>query len=181
MNSIKTAALLALMSAILMAFGQYIGGSSGLMVMFAISMGMTFMSYWNSDKIVLSQYNARQVTQQNDVLYQTVAKLAKNANLPMPKVYIIPSDIPNAFATGRNPEHGAVAVTTGIQSMLTQDEMEGVLAHELTHIKHRDTLISTVAAMMASAITMLANVAQMFAIFGSSNDRREGSNSIASF
>ena len=179
MNSIKTAALLALMSAILMAFGQYIGGSSGLMVMFAISRGMTFMSYWNSDKIVLSQYNARQVTQQNDVLYQTVATLAKNANFPMPKVYIIPSDIPNAFATGRNPEHGAVAVTTGIQSMLTQDEMEGVLAHELTHIKHRDTLISTVAAMMASAITMLANVAQMFAIFGSSNDRREGSNPIA--
>ncbi len=179
MNNIKTAALLALLTAILMAIGQYVGGSSGMMVMFAIAMGMNFMGYWNSDKIVLAQYNAKQVDMNTDpVLYETVQKLAKNANLPMPKVYIIPSDIPNAFATGRNPEHAAVAVTTGIQKMLTQDEMEGVLAHELTHVKHRDTLISTIAAMMGSAIAMVANMLQMFAIFGRSDDR-ENANPIA--
>ena len=139
-------------------------------------MGMNFMSYWYSDKIVLAQYDAQQVTaQSNPKLYGMVERLAKNGKLPMPKVYIIPSDVPNAFATGRNPSHAAVAVTEGIQQLLTDDELEGVLGHELTHVKNRDTLISTIAAMMAGAISMIAYVLQFSAIFGRSDDR-EGSN-----
>jgi len=181
MNGVKTAALLALMTALLMALGQYVGGNQGLMVMFVISMAMNFFSYWNSDKLVLSAYRAQQITaEQNPKLFNMIAQLAKNGGLPMPKVYIINSDIPNAFATGRNPEHAAVAVTTGIMSLLTDDEIEGVLAHELTHVKHRDTLISTIAATMAGVVSMLANMLQWFAIFGGRSDDREGgSNPIA--
>ena len=148
-------------------------------MMFVISMGMNFMSYWYSDKIVLAQYNAQPVTaQSNPKLYAMVEKLTKNGNLPMPKVYIIPSEVPNAFATGRNPSHAAVAVTEGIQRLLTDEELEGVLAHELTHVKNRDTLISTIAAMMAGAISMIANILQFTAIFGRSDDR-EGTNPLA--
>ena len=159
MNSVKTAVLLALLSAILMAIGQYVAGTNGLLVMFVIAIGMNLFSYWKSDSIVLAQYNAREVTESdNQELYNTVKKLAYNANLPMPRVYIIPTETPNAFATGRNPEHAAVAVTEGIMDLLTHDELEGVLAHELTHVKHRDTLISTIAAILASVITMIANV-----------------------
>ncbi|MCF0156261.1 MAG: zinc metalloprotease HtpX [Veillonella sp.] len=181
MNSVKTAVLLALLSAILMVIGQYVGGSKGLIVMFIISLGMNFFSYWKSDSIVLAQYNAKEVTEQDHpMLYNTVKRLAANAQLPMPRVYIIPTETPNAFATGRNPEHAAVAVTEGIMGLLTQDELEGVLAHELTHVKNRDTLISTIAAVMASVITMVANMLQMFAIFGhSDDDREESSNPIA--
>lgn len=156
-----------------------IGGRSGMIMMFVISMGMNFMSYWYSDKIVLAQYNAQPVTaQSNPKLYAMVEKLTKNGNLPMPKVYIIPSEVPNAFATGRNPSHAAVAVTEGIQRLLTDEELEGVLAHELTHVKNRDTLISTIAAMMAGAISMIANILQFTAIFGRSDDR-EGTNPLA--
>ena len=148
-------------------------------MMFVISMGMNFISYWYSDKIVLAQYNAQPVTaQSNPKLYAMVEQLAKNGNLPMPKVYIIPSEVPNAFATGRNPSHAAVAVTEGIQRLLTDEELEGVLAHELTHVKNRDTLISTIAAMMAGAISMIANILQFTAIFGRSDDR-EGTNPLA--
>ena len=150
-----------------------------MIMMFVISMGMNFMSYWYSDKIVLAQYNAQPVTaQSNPKLYAMVEKLTKNGNLPMPKVYIIPSEVPNAFATGRNPSHAAVAVTEGIQRLLTDEELEGVLAHELTHVKNRDTLISTIAAMMAGAISMIANILQFTAIFGRSDDR-EGTNPLA--
>lgn len=176
MNNIKTTLLLATLTAILVVLGDMIGGRSGMMIMFVISMGMNFMSYWFSDKIVLAQYDAQQVTaQSNPKLYGMVERLAKNGKLPMPKVYIIPSDVPNAFATGRNPSHAAVAVTEGIQQLLTDDELEGVLGHELTHVKNRDTLISTIAAMMAGAISMIAYVLQFSAIFGRSDDR-EGSN-----
>ena len=176
MNNIKTTLLLATLTAILVVLGDMIGGRSGMMIMFVISMGMNFMSYWYSDKIVLAQYNAQQVTaQSNPKLYGMVERLAKNGKLPMPKVYIIPSDVPNAFATGRNPNNAAVAVTEGIQRLLTDDELEGVLGHELTHVKNRDTLISTIAAMMAGAISMSAHVLQFSAIFGRSDDR-EGSN-----
>ena len=176
MNNMKTTLLLATLTAILVVLGDMIGGRSGMMIMFVISMGMNFMSYWYSDKIVLAQYDAQQVTaQSNPKLYGMVERLAKNGKLPMPKVYIIPSDVPNAFATGRNPNHAAVAVTEGIQRLLTDDELEGVLGHELTHVKNRDTLISTIAAMMAGAISMIAYVLQFSAIFGRSDDR-EGSN-----
>lgn len=179
MNNVKTAVLLALMTGLLMVIGQLVAGKTGLLTMFIISMGMNLFSYWNSDKIVLSMYNARQVSAtDNPDLYNMVAGLANRGNLPMPKVYIIDSKVPNAFATGRNPEHGAVAVTTGIMELLTDDEIEGVLAHELTHIKHRDTLISTIAASIAGVITMIANMMQFFAIFGRSDDR-EGGNPIA--
>lgn len=175
MNNIKTAMLLALMAALFMAIGQYAGGTHGLIIAFVIAMATTFIGYWQSDKLVISMYNGQEVTRNQDpVLYDTVAKLAKNANIPMPKVYVIPTDMPNAFATGRNPSHAAVAVTQGIQRLLTQDEMEGVISHEIAHIVHRDTLISTVAAMIASAITMIANMLQFAAIFGGRSDDREG-------
>ncbi|WP_298705100.1 zinc metalloprotease HtpX [uncultured Veillonella sp.] len=179
MNNVKTAVLLALMTGLLMVIGQLVAGRTGLLTMFVISMAMNVISYWNSDKIVLSMYKAQPVDQSNNpTLYNMVGRLAQNGGLPMPKVYIIDSNVPNAFATGRNPEHGAVAVTTGIMDLLTDDEIEGVLAHELTHIKHRDTLISTIAATLAGVITMIANMMQMFAIFGRSDDREGGSNPI---
>lgn len=179
MNNVKTAVLLALMTGLLMVIGQAVAGRSGLITMFLISMVMNVVSYWNSDKIVLSMYNAKPVTEQNNpALFHMVGRLAQNGGLPMPKVYIVESNVPNAFATGRNPEHGAVAVTTGIMDLLTDDEIEGVLAHELTHIKHRDTLISTIAATLAGVITMIANMMQMFAIFGRSDDREGGNNPI---
>ena len=167
MNNIKTTLLLATLTAILVVIGDMIGGRSGMIMMFVISMGMNFMSYWYSDKIVLAQYNAQPVTaQSNPKLYAMVEKLTKNGNLPMPRVYIIPSEVPNAFATGRNPSHAAVAVTEGIQRLLTDEELEGVLAHELTHV------------MMAGAISMIANILQFTAIFGRSDDR-EGTNPLA--
>lgn len=180
MNNVKTAVLLALMTGLLMVIGQLVAGRTGLMAMFMLSMAMNAISYWNSDKIVLSMYKAQPITEQNNpALFHMVGRLAQNGGLPMPKVYVIDSNVPNAFATGRNPEHGAVAVTTGIMDLLTDDEIEGVLAHELTHIKHRDTLISTIAATLAGVITMIANMMQMFAIFGRSDDREGGGNPIA--
>ena len=167
MNTLKTTLLMALLSGILVAVGGAIGGSHGAAIMLLISLGMNFFSYWYSDSIVLRAYSAQEVTaEQAPELYRLVANLAANAGLPMPKVCIIDSDVPNAFATGRNPSHAAVAVTTGIMRALQYEELGGVLAHELSHIKHRDTLISTIAASIAGVISMIANIAQWAAIFG---------------
>ena len=167
MNTLKTTLLMALLSGILVAVGGAIGGSHGAAIMLLISLGMNFFSYWYSDSIVLRAYSAQEVTaEQAPELYRLVANLAANAGLPMPKVCIIDSDVPNAFATGRNPSHAAVAVTTGIMRVLQYDELGGVLAHELSHIKHRDMLISTIAASIAGVISMIANIAQWAAIFG---------------
>lgn len=175
MNNFKTTMLLASMIAMLVLLGNAFGGARGMMFMFILSAGMSFASYWYSDKIVLAQYNAQEVTaQSNPKLYGMVEKLAQNGKLPMPKIYIIPSDVPNAFATGRNPEHAAVAVTAGIQRLLTDDELAGVLGHELTHIKNRDTLISTIAAIIGGAISTIAQFGMFFG--GRSDDRDNNAN-----
>ncbi len=171
MNGLKTAALLALMTALLMVIGRLVAGEQGMFVMFIIASLMNVYSYWNSDKLVLKAYNAIPVSRNdNPSLYNMVEGLAKRGNIPMPAVYIIDSNVPNAFATGRNPSHAAVAVTTGIMDVLTDDEIEGVLGHELTHIKHRDTLISTIAATMAGFISMVANMLQWASFFGGARD-----------
>ena len=174
MNTIKTAALMALLGAVLVACGGALGGHQGAMIMLVISLGINFWSYWYSDTMVLKMYRAKPITRnQAPELYGLVEKLAEKAELPMPKVCIINSDVPNAFATGRNPSHAAVAVTTGIMRILDYDELSGVLAHELSHVRHHDTLISTVAASMATAISYVAQMAQWAAIFGAgrSSDR----------
>ena len=153
----KTALLMGLMTGLLMFIGDYFGGLKGMQMMLIFSVAMNFMAYWNSDKMVLAQYRAKQVDKRSaPKLYAMVERLANKANLPMPKVYIIDSPVPNAFATGRNPEHAAVAVNTALAEMLTEDELEGVLAHELSHVKNRDILVSTVAATMAGAISTIA-------------------------
>jgi heat shock protein HtpX len=174
-NGLKTALLLGLMSALLLWLGEALGGAQGLVIGFLIAVVMNFASYWFSDKIVLAMYGAKQVGPENR-LYGVVASLAQRAGLPMPKVYVIPEASPNAFATGRNPDHAAVAATEGILRILDDDELEGVIAHELAHVKHRDILISSVAATLAAAIMMIAR----FAIFfGGRSDDREGQNPIA--
>jgi heat shock protein HtpX len=166
-NVLRTTVLLAALTALFLVIGGAIGGNQGLFVAFVFALLMNFASYWFSDKIVLSMYGAREVSlNEAPDLYRLVQRLAQRAGIPMPRVYIIPSDAPNAFATGRNPQHGAVAVTEGILRMLDTDELAGVLAHELGHIRNRDTLIMTVAATLAGAITMLAHMAQWGAIFG---------------
>lgn len=182
MNSLKTTVLLAALTGLLMAVGSLFGGAKGMTFMFVISILMNFGSYWFSDKIVLKMYGAREVTP-NDApdLIRMVSGLAQRAKLPMPKVYIMETEVPNAFATGRNPEHAAVAVTTGIMRTLNYEELEGVVAHELAHIKNRDTLISTVVASVAGIITMIANVAQWAAIFGRSDDDEGGIGGIVEF
>jgi len=179
-NTIKTTLLLGLMSGVLLVLGELLGGSSGLMMAFVFAVIMNFASYWFSDKIVLKMYRAKPVGPEHP-LHQTVARLAQRAGLPMPKVYVIPDQSPNAFATGRNPSHAAVAATEGLLRMLDQRELEGVMAHELAHVKHRDILISSVAATMAAAIMMVARMAQFAALFGGGrgNDREGGSNPIA--
>ncbi len=180
MNSLKTTVLLAALTGLLLAAGSFFGGAKGMMVMFVVSILMNFVSYWYSDKIVLSMYGAKQVSE-NDApeLVQMVAGLAKKANMPMPKVLIMETNTPNAFATGRDPEHGAVAVTTGIMRALNYEELEGVVAHELAHIKNRDTLISTIVATVAGVITMIANMAQWAAIFGGGRSDDEDNGGIA--
>ena len=179
-NTIKTALLLGLMSGVLLVLGDYLGGSGGLMMAFVFAAIMNFASYWFSDKIVLKMYRAQPVGPEHP-LSQTVARLAQRAGLPMPKVYVIPDQSPNAFATGRNASHAAVAATEGILRLLDQRELEGVMAHELAHVKNRDILISSVAATMAAAIMMVARMAQFAAMFGgaSRDDREGGSNPIA--
>jgi len=180
-NTLKTAMLLGLMSGVLLVLGDYLGGSGGLMMAFVFAVLMNFASYWFSDKIVLAMYRAQPVGPEHP-LYQTVARLAQRAGLPMPKVYVIPDPSPNAFATGRNPSHAAVAATEGILRLLDQRELEGVMAHELAHVKNRDILISSIAATMAAAIMMVARMAQFAAMFGGGgnrDDREGGSNPIA--
>ena len=153
----KTAFLMALMTMLLMAIGDYFGGLQGMTIMLFFGVAMNFFTYWNSDKMVLAHYNAQEVDARTAPrLYAIVKRLADRAKLPMPKVYIIDSPVPNAFATGRNPEHAAVAVNTALADLLDEDELAGVLAHELSHVKHRDILISTVAASMAGAISTIA-------------------------
>jgi len=161
--------------------GGLIGGKSGMTMALVMAFGMNFITYWFSDKIVLKMYGAQQVSEAKaPELFAMVRRLAQRAGLPMPKVYIMDQDQPNAFATGRNPEHGAVAVTTGIMRILSREELEGVLAHELAHIKHRDILVGTVAATIAGAISYLAQMAQWAMIFGGrSSDEERGSNPIA--
>jgi heat shock protein HtpX len=167
MNYFKTTLLLGILSAVLVLFGQFIGGTNGAFTFLLIAAVMNFISYWFSDKIVLKMYNAKQVEEGDEPrLYSIVKHLAENANLPMPKVFIVENATPNAFATGRNPEHASVAATTGILNILTDDELEGVMAHELSHVKNRDILISSIAATVAGAITMIANVVQWGAMFG---------------
>lgn len=165
MNSVKTVFLMTLLACIMMLIGGAFGGRGGVMIMLVIALGMNFFSYWFSDSIVLKMYKAQEVGQ-GHYLYHIVEDLARRAELPMPKVYVIPTDVPNAFATGRNPSHAAVAATEGIMEMLDEDEIRGVLAHEMSHIMHRDILISTIVACFASVISMIANIAQWAAIFG---------------
>ena len=178
MNSIKTTMLMALLMALMVALGGIFAGHTGMTVMLIIALGMNFFSYWFSDRMVLSMYNAQEVDRQSaPELYGLVEKLAGRAQLPMPRVYIINEDAPNAFATGRNPSNAAVAVTTGLMRALDYNEISGVLGHELAHVKHRDILISTIAATMATVISYAASIAQWAAIFGggrSSDDDRGG-------
>jgi heat shock protein HtpX len=179
-NSLKTVLLLGLLSGILLVIGEALGGVNGLVMAFGIAVVMNFISYWFSDKIVLKMYRAQEVGPEHKLSVLT-RRLATQAHLPMPKVYVIPDASPNAFATGRNPGHAAVAATEGIMRLLNDQELEGVIAHELAHVKHRDILISSVAATVAAAIMMTARMAQFAAMFGGagSRDDREGSNPIA--
>jgi heat shock protein HtpX len=175
MNTIKTLMLMVLLSVLLVAIGGVAGGKSGMTIALVIAFAINFISYWFSDKIVLKMYGAQQVTEADaPELYSIVRRLTTRAQLPMPKVYIIDEDQPNAFATGRNPSHAAVAVTGGIMDMLSRDELEGVLAHELAHVRHRDILIGTIAASIAGAITWLTHLAFFF---GGRDD--EGMNPVA--
>jgi heat shock protein HtpX len=177
-NGLKTALLLGLLSGMLLLIGDLLGGQGGLIIAFVIAAVMNLGSYWFSDKIVLRMYRAKEVGPQHP-LYQLTERLARQGGLPMPKVYIIPEASPNAFATGRNPEHAAVAATEGIMQVLSQPELEGVIAHELAHVKHRDILISSVAATIAAAIMMVARMAMYAGMFGGRDDREGGSNPIA--
>jgi len=162
-NMLKTAVLMAAITALFMAIGAMMGGRQGMMLALIVALGMNFFSYWFSDALVLKMYNAKQVDETSAPhFYRMVQELARNAQLPMPKVYLIEEDAPNAFATGRNPEHAAVAATTGILRVLSERELRGVMAHELAHVRHRDILISTISATMAGAISMLANFAMFF-------------------
>jgi heat shock protein HtpX len=181
-NGLKTALLLGLLSGVLLALGQVIGGSNGLVLAFVLAAIMNLVSYWFSDKIVLRMYRAQEVGPGHR-LYGIVERLTRQAMLPMPKVYVIPDPSPNAFATGRNPEHAAVAATEGVLQLLSDAELEGVIAHELAHVKHRDILISSVAATLAAAIMMVGRMmmyASMFGGYGGRDDGRDrGNNPIA--
>lgn len=184
MNTLRTIILMAGLTALMVAVGNAFGGQNGMYIAFGIAMVMNFASYWFSDKIVLRMYNGREVSEsQAPELYSLVRMLAMRAGLPMPKVYVISGDQPNAFATGRDPQHAAVAVTEGIMHMLSREELSGVIGHELAHIKNRDILIGTVAATIAGAISMLAHMAQWAMIFGGGrgSDDDEGSSPIAGF
>ena len=166
-NVFKTAMLLALLTAMLVLIGGAVGGQQGMLIAFFMALVMNFVSYWWSDKIVLAMYGAKEISEaQAPGLYGMVHRLASKAQIPMPRLYLIPSDQPNAFATGRNPKHAVVAVTEGIMRILDDEELEGVLAHEISHVTNRDVLIGTIAATLAGAITYLAHMAQWAAIFG---------------
>ena len=175
MNIFKTFVLMALLTGLMVAVGGMIGSSTGAMIMLVISLGINFVTYWFSDSLVLKSYDAREISREDSPqLYDIVEKLAANAELPMPRVYVIDENVPNAFATGRNPNHAAVAVTTGLMRELDYNEISGVLGHELAHVKHRDILIGTVAASMAGVISMVANIVQWGAIFGTRSDDDDG-------
>jgi heat shock protein HtpX len=174
----KTAVLLAVLSALLILVGDALGGRDGMMLAFGFAVIMNFGSYWFSDRIVLTMYRAKQVGPEH-LLYRTVQTLATRARLPMPKVYVIPSEAPNAFATGRSPAHASVAATEGLLRMLDQDELSGVMGHELAHVANRDILIQSVAATIGAAIMMLANMARWAAFLGAGSRDREGSNPFA--
>ncbi|MDN7180771.1 zinc metalloprotease HtpX [Caballeronia sp. SEWSISQ10-4 2] len=177
-NWVKTAMLMAAITALFVVIGGMIGGSKGMALALIVALAMNFFSYWFSDKLVLKMYNAQEVDEASaPQFYRMVRELATRAQLPMPKVYLIDEAAPNAFATGRNPEHAAVAATTGILRVLSERELRGVMAHELAHVKHRDILISTISATMAGAISALANFAMFFG--GRDSDGRR-SNPIAS-
>src|SRR5712664_3670987 len=181
-NIFKTGLLLAVLTVMLVLLGGALGGQQGMMIAFIFSLTMNFVSYWFSDKIVLAAYGAQPIDEAAAPrLYAIVHRLATRAGIPMPRVYLIPSETPNAFATGRNPEHAVVAVTEGIMRILDEDELEGVLAHELAHVKNRDVLVSTIAATLAGAITYLAHMAQWAAMFGgrASDDEERGGNPLA--
>jgi heat shock protein HtpX len=166
-NIMKTAVLLAVLTALLILIGGAIGGEQGMLIAFVLAGVMNFASYWFSDKIVLSMYRAQPVDEAAAPdLHRMVRGLATRAGLPMPRLYVIPNETPNAFATGRNPQHAAVAVTEGIMRILDEEELEGVIAHELAHVKNRDTLIMTITATLAGAITYMAHMAQWAAMFG---------------
>ena len=181
MNWMRTTVLLAALTGLLLVVGQALGGHSGMLIALVFAVVMNLGSYWFSDKLVLSMYRARPVGPGDaPVLFHTVESLARRAGLPMPRVYVMDNDTPNAFATGRSPQHAAVAATTGLLRILSQEELAGVMAHELSHVQHRDTLIGAVAATIAGAIAMLANMAQWALMFGMgrSNDE-EGGNPLA--
>jgi heat shock protein HtpX len=174
-NTLKTGLLLVLLAAILMAVGGAVGGQSGLIIALMLALAMNFVSYWYSDRIVLMMSGAQEVSEaEAPQLFGTIRRLAQRAQIPMPRVYHIASPTPNAFATGRNPQHAAVAVTDGLIHLLDQREAEGVLAHELAHIKNRDTLTMTVTATIASAVMFLAQMAQWAALFGGFSRDEEG-------
>jgi heat shock protein HtpX len=178
MNKLKTTLLLSLLTILMVTMGSAIGGKSGMVLAFIMALGMNFFSYWFSDKIVLKMYGAEEIGEHDHpAFYGMVRRLAIKAGLPMPKVYIIPSESPNAFATGRNPRHAAVAATEGILRILSTEELEGVMAHELAHVQNRDILVSTIAATFAGAISMLGNMLQWGAMFGAGrgdSDERGG-------
>ncbi len=175
MNTMKTGLLMVMMTVLLVIIGQLIGGRQGALTALIVAAVMNFFSYWSSDKIALMRYRAQSVTrEQAPELYSTVERLANNGGLPMPKLYVIPSQTPNAFATGRNPQNAAVAVTEGALALLNREELAGVLGHELAHVKNRDILIQSIAATLAGAITMLAFWARFAMIFGGGRDDRRG-------
>ena len=181
-NIFKTALLLGALTAMLVLIGGAIGGQQGMIIAFMLALGMNFFSYWFSDKMVLAMYRAQPIDEASaPTVHRIVRRLATRAGMPMPRIYMIPTDTPNAFATGRNPDHAVVAVTEGIMRILDEEELEGVLAHELSHVKNRDVLISTIAATLAGAITYLAHMAQWSAMFGgrSRDDEEGGVNPIA--
>ena len=174
-NWFKTTLLLGVMTALIIWIGHLFGGRQGMILAFILAMGMNFFSYWYSDKIVLKMYRAREVSpQENPQLYEMVRQIAENAHLPMPRVYMIPNASPNAFATGRNPEHAVVAVTEGLVKLMNRDEIAGVISHEMAHVKNRDILIGSIAATMAGAIMILASMARWAAIFGGGRDDEDG-------
>ena len=180
MNNIKTLFLLVALTLVLVWAGGAFGGKNGMTIALIIALGLNLVAYWFSDKIVLRMYGAKQVTEADaPELYGIVRRLSRKAQMPMPKVYMIEGDQPNAFATGRNPKHAAVAVTSGIMRILSSDELTGVIGHELAHIQHRDILISTIAASIAGAISYLAQMAQWAAIFGNRSDDEEGGSPVA--
>jgi len=181
-NAFKTAILLGLLTALIIFIGGYLGGQQGMLIALVFAGVMNFGSYWFSDKIVLAMYRAKEVREADAPgLHSIVTRIAARANAPKPRIYIIPQDAPNAFATGRNPEHAAVAVTHGIMKLLDDEELEGVIAHEMAHVKNRDILIGSIAATMAGAIMFLANMARFAAIFGGygGRDREEGGNAFS--